>query len=111
MTKEFPVDCGAERIRQVPVRGLDLDIVQEMMMEPEKRHDRGGKSGRAFKACVRIRTFIHKREDGKDSQEAWEGNIPKTKNGRKDKIILTFTEVFLTEVSEKENQIQEEFQA
>lgn len=36
MTKEFPVDCGAERIRQVPVRGLDLDIVQEMMMEPEK---------------------------------------------------------------------------
>lgn len=36
MTKEFPVDCGAEQIRQVPVRGLDLDIVQEMMMEPEK---------------------------------------------------------------------------
>lgn len=36
MTEELPVNRGAEHIRQVPVRELDLDIVQEMMLEPEK---------------------------------------------------------------------------
>ena len=36
MTTEIPADCMAEYIRQVPVRGLDLNTVQEMMLEPEK---------------------------------------------------------------------------
>lgn len=35
MTEELPADCMAEQIRQVPVRELDLDIVQEMLLEPE----------------------------------------------------------------------------
>ena len=36
MTEEIPADCTAEHIRQVPVRELDLEMVQEMMMEPEE---------------------------------------------------------------------------
>ena len=36
--------------------------------------------------------------------------LPKTKKEER-QVILTFTEAFLTEVSEKENQIQEGFQA